>query len=771
MGLPAEVYERLRDALLRCDVFRNDDALAAVFVDARISQWKAGLPEASSDEVRVGNVVAYLLKKRDAEGENALVLFLQALSRRYDSRDALHGELATLAKAVEDYAPAPGTRQWEVTLDRYQERVRKRYNTMHVLGMGGQYRSVPLEGIYTDVYLLEQPAHWRYGDDLSSLLTEEKGKRQDGLELVKQLDTQILVIRGKPGAGKTTFLKHLALQAARGKLGDYVPIFVELRKWADGTLLDFLAGPFAGCFVNPRVDVEHLLKTGRALILLDGLDEIGEKGQRNLIRELEAFSERYLDCHILLTYRTGTPLYLERSQTVQVADFTDDQVRAFAMHWFGAEKAKAAQFIGQIERDARLHDLSRTPLLLGLLCLSFDKPGAFPQKRTDLYRDALDKLLVQLDKFSKNIKRDTQLDLRHKRQLFAHIAYATFEQDEPFIHQERLEALIEAYLTAEQIAIGADSMLEALEEQHGILVKQAYGVYSFEHSMYQEYYTARHIFHNADRDIFSQLLSHAHEDSWQEVILMVAEMLLNADEFFEVFLARLAAMVKGDEKLVEFLGWAERKADSVDVRYKPAAVRALYVSFVRDVLDLDLDIGSAINLAHARNRAFDHALAFARAIDLAIDRNLVSRINLVHASARAIDCCYDRFHAIDRDCDLALALDLALDHARARYRYLALARDLARDMGETELYNALSTLAFPDEDTPAETWEAFEAQLQGIMIKHRDVGHVWGFTKEQAQMLEDYFGAAELLVACLDVAYVTDREAIEARLLLPPKEG
>lgn len=58
------------------------------------------------------------------------------------------------------------------------------------------------------------------------------------------------------------------------------------------------------------------------------------------------------------------------------------------------------------------------------------------------------------------------------------------------------------------------------------------------------------------------------------------------------------------------------------------------------------------------------------------------------------------------------------------------------------------------------------------MLKYRDIGHHWRLATEQIQSLYHYFYATHLLVECLDVAYVTDRAAIEDRLLRPPrKEG
>jgi len=54
------------------------------------------------------------------------------------------------------------------------------------------------------------------------------------------------------------------------------------------------------------------------------------------------------------------------------------------------------------------------------------------------------------------------------------------------------------------------------------------------------------------------------------------------------------------------------------------------------------------------------------------------------------------------------------------------------------------------------------------MIEHRDIGHDWRFTDEQVTRLANYFYAVNLLVECLDLGHVSNRAAIENRLLLPP---
>jgi hypothetical protein len=93
---------------------------------------------------------------------------------------------------------------------------------------------------------------------------------------------------------------------------------------------------------------------------------------------------------------------------------------------------------------------------------------------------------------------------------------------------------------------------------------------------------------------------------------------------------------------------------------------------------------------------------------------------------------------------------------------------LAQELGLDTLHRALSALALSPEDASTRDWRAFADCIQRIMIEHRDIGHNWNFIEDQAHCLERYFYAAELLVQCLNLAVVTDRAAIENRLLLPP---
>jgi hypothetical protein len=89
----------------------------------------------------------------------------------------------------------------------------------------------------------------------------------------------------------------------------------------------------------------------------------------------------------------------------------------------------------------------------------------------------------------------------------------------------------------------------------------------------------------------------------------------------------------------------------------------------------------------------------------------------------------------------------------------------------SELSQALASLLPPIETTPKYAWQTFVNDLQLIMLTYRDLGHEWNLTAEQIKQISRYFEANLLLLECLKLAYVSDRQAIEDSLMLPPGEG
>jgi predicted NACHT family NTPase len=134
------------------------------------------------------------------------------------------------------------------------------------------------------------------------LIGKVRERRVDGLEAVAT--QKRLMILGRPGAGKTTFLKRLAMLCRSGEFLELqVPIFVTLKEWAESSGRPGLGKFMIQSFTEPINALHQVLKAGRGLVLLDGLDEVLEKDHDRVLTEIRNFAEAYKDNQIVITCR------------------------------------------------------------------------------------------------------------------------------------------------------------------------------------------------------------------------------------------------------------------------------------------------------------------------------------------------------------------------------------------------------------------------------------------------------------------------------------
>lgn len=563
---------------------------------------------------------------------------------------------STLAgKAKEQWARF----EWNASAERYRQRMKDLYSTTRMLG---KPEPVSLEGIFTDVYLLDRPTALQRFDieELKAQQVEHgsfrnDAKRASALRLASRKNH--LFVLGKPGSGKTTFLKYLTLQAATGKV-NRVPVFISLNEWASSglDLLPFIQRQFEICaFPDARAFIQHLLERGEALVCFDGLDEVNEADDKRaaITRAMRDFTNQYPQNKHLITCRIAATDYtFEKFTYVEMADFTPEQVQVFARKWFARDETTAKHFVDELSRDEHrgLRELAQTPLLLTLLCLNFEETLTFPARRAELYDEALDALLKKWDA-TRNIQRDAMyrgLSLDRKRQLLARVAAEFFERGEIFFRQSDLAQRISAFLKNLPGTEAADepdgeAVLKAVEAQHGVFVERAHRVYSFSHLTLQEYFTARYIAdHVFDGALERMIDQHFADDRWREVFLLTASMLSPeaADAFFAAFQRTLNGLVRGDECLLAYSRWAAEKADDyADLRH-PVVARATARTMAAMMNALGRDLVLAFNL----NFAFVHGLALAFGFDF----------------ARAFDFDFTLGRALTRGLDFAFAFNLDL---------------------------------------------------------------------------------------------------------------
>ncbi len=675
--------------------------------------------------------------------------------------------------------------------EKIRSSIQQRCGTMRVLDMT---QPIGLIDIYTNVNLLEHLTGDRrlkiaqlmedFDPELHNFdrigLSRITERRILGVQVVK--NSPKLMVLGKPGSGKTTFLKYLAIQCSSGELlSDLVPIFITIRDLSETrdkpSCFEFISKILSNCNVKDS-QITEVLEQGKALILLDGLDEIREEDANRVIEDIRGFSDRYHANRFVITCRIAAREYMfEKFTEVEVADFNSEQIKTFATKWFQAKESDsdtADRFVEQLQSNPPIKELATNPLLLTLLLLEFEDSGDFPTDRAELYKQGIATLLRKWDA-KRGIVRDRvykNLSVQRKKDLLSQIALTTFERRDFFFKKrdfgtyitEFIRNLPDAQTDAEALHLDSEAVLKSMESQHGLLVERARDIYSFSHLTFQEYFTARKIVKSSEPQALEKalqgLVSHITEKSWREIFVLAVGMLQPANYLLQLMKQRIDGLLAADEKLQQFLMWVSKKSRLVKVPHKPAAVRAFYFNLARNHHpQRDLD------------RYHDSDLI------CALDHQLFILLRL--GNARALDVGLDDILALA--CDRALDLDLTYyPYAFKGAFFLSCERALNL---EPKLGQSLQELKeqLPDLDSNEwkfrQWWEVkgqvWAKQLRELLLEHRNIGHDWQFSDRQKKLLKQYYHANKLLVDCLNSDCYVSREVrqeIEDTLLLPTSE-
>ena len=568
-----------------------------------------------------------------------------------------------------------------------------------------------------------------------------------------------LVLLGKPGAGKTTLLKHLALQCIEGKFKpDCLPVFIFLRTFVhqckednNFSFVNYLQKLWANYDISSE-QVLNLLQQGKVLVLLDGLDEVPQAHEAEILSQIQQFSTVYYQNPLVITCRLAGQQYrFHGFNYLELADFSPEQIEKFAKKWFRATAlsleigaTKAQQFLEQLYRQENqpIRELLTTPILLNLVCSVFQERLSFPSKRARLYEEGLDILLLRWDR-SKGIQRDLlyyNLSLVDKIKLLSQIAAEHFQKGRFFFEKRDLIQIISDYLETlpnsdsdpksgtrdpETLRLDSEAILRAIEVQHGLLVERARGVYSFSHLTFQEYLTARKIVASSSREKLHQslqnLASKVFNPQWREVILLTVGELPCADYLIEQLKIKLDLLINQEAYLQEFLAFINLKVNSISVDYKASAVRAFYFSLFHN---RDLNLAIALDGRLASN--LDQELA----LDLALERAFAIAENLVkNPSIKQIV----NFHfSLEFESKFALSSQMsqAIDNLKQQL--------LDPAAGKEKLL----------------TWWNNEGQDWLILFRQlindfRYRGNNWDFTPEQQRVLQQYYLGNQFFLECL----------------------
>jgi predicted NACHT family NTPase len=538
--------------------------------------------------------------------------------------------------------------------------------------------SMALDAVYTALL-----AESRHEQELAGIgktkPSEEDSVRQGRLSTVELLNReQRLVLLGDPGSGKSAFVNFVALCLAGEPLGSTVnlqaltqplpdeqgrPQTREIKiegqdnstheqvrqNWTQGVLIplriilrEFSASP---CFpkFDDKPEAKHLLdflqqdltykgcedyfevlknrlNTGQVQVMLDGLDEVPQAGDRrkHLVACIDGFVKTFGTCRFLVTCRPyayrNREWQLQHFVSSELAAFERGQIIRFIERWYAqlptpdrdATIARGERLQQAVLHRPALRDLAKRPLLLSLIAYLHAYRHELPERRADLYERLLELLVDKWEKARFNVADD---DINRARQL-AQASLAEFlqigqdairkalerlafrahalqdgQQDTADITAKDLnhELLCEAKRKNQDVKVW--ELSEYLRDRVGILFQrggsnETDAIYTFPHRSFQEYLSAAYLRREEDAlfELFASLTEQLDEDTWQELAAHLGRS--DPDRWREVMvlagginalsdpgsvwnLLKALANLKDEAELTKYEGWGLRLASEI----------------------------------------------------------------------------------------------------------------------------------------------------------------------------------------------------------------
>lgn len=480
------------------------------------------------------------------------------------------------------YSSMPGAAARAILV--YNQWIAQHQSRFMLDGLAASVEPIALRDIYVPLRFGEQPINETEfsGREELDRQIESAGELADKMLASRPLN----LVAGPPGSGKSTFVRYLAWCLAvsepnsfNATLPDHLVLPFFLREFdidATNSFRDLIARHFD--VVRSEIgtgfraeELDPFLATGRCVVLLDGLDELGTMERReNVLLMFENFAATQLESsslpHYLITSRPSGFEDLERVQGGKalgrlrrfggfrhVLPFTSAQIGEFAGKWFELpnyrdkqKKEETEALVVAINAQERvdLRQLARRPSFLTLIAFVQATEGRLPDTREALYRRLVEAYVHTLDEKKRLVapsfppwQRDEKVRILNRIGWLGQTGAAQKQKQDTNQKADRRFAWTKDQLREairQTIAMApsafpvgkpehAPQLLEYFLFRTGLLVESQEDLIQFGHLSFQEYLAAVFLHEEAssrsDKPAFVRkvLFSRLGEQGWDEV--------------------------------------------------------------------------------------------------------------------------------------------------------------------------------------------------------------------------------------------------------------
>lgn len=407
-----------------------------------------------------------------------------------------------------------------------------------------------------------------------------KGGKIDSSVYIKQIvdANNFALILGDPGAGKSTLLFHLITEFTDPlpkrrlkpvisiitrlflrKRTRLLPVYIPLRscRKQNKMLLDDLLDPTtdnltaAMTYYTPKNFFHTCLSKGKALVLLDGLDEVADSdAYQSVVKKVNEFIQLYPKNKVIATCRkAGWRGGLNPDCIYITLPLDSQQQHDFIHKWYlailkyasygliGTEEdfkkramSEANRLVNLLRAKERLREISNNPLILSLICLVHRQRKNLPRGRAELYEDCIEILLDLWDRIDKDLEQEFPTT-GQKKKLLRRIAFHMHNIGIKEIDRHELEVLSLEFLPEIKDRKTSAELVRQIEVRSGLMMERSIDKLAFSHLTFQEFFVVEYFRSEPDISLDVDVI----EDwsKWREPLLLMCGIETNPKPLIE----------------------------------------------------------------------------------------------------------------------------------------------------------------------------------------------------------------------------------------------
>lgn len=314
--------------------------------------------------------------------------------------------------------------------------------------------------------------------------------------------TNYMILSGTGGLGKSMMMRHILMRS----IDEYdqtgiLPVFLLLKDFeqSDVDLVSFIHRRAAIFWPGLSRDmIVDLLREGRLLLLLDGLDEIHSDYARRFEGALEELVDRYPKNHYLLSSRPYNFRPFTRFTVFHLQAFSKDQAIQMIkrLDFHPDEPEIKEKFLKDLNRSLfkEHEDFASIPLLLTLMLMTYAEYANIPANLHEFYAQAFTTLAQKHDATKSSYHRiyHTGLTTEQFSDSFSEFCYLTYCSQKFELSSIELSQFYQRMNFFQDLRGYKGTMDDYIYDLmvNLCLMYEENGKYSFTHRSFQEYFCA-----------------------------------------------------------------------------------------------------------------------------------------------------------------------------------------------------------------------------------------------------------------------------------------